>query len=196
LPNVRARVEGADVSLVRLAGERRPADDVADDRHVLEHPVAVEGGLHVLVAGLAVGDGGCEEERSGRDAELAPVVGVLEREAAARPDEGLVLRNAAEAVGAVIEHRGVAHEEIAADGDVRVELAVERLRTWRNRQEVEIVLDVVRVDVREGRALPAARLVGVAGAALRTLTYHEVGLRARLRRDETDGGERDRRDAD
>jgi len=48
------------------------------------------------------------------------------------------------------------------------------------------VLDVVGVDVGEGRPLAAPGLVGVAGAALGALAYHEIGLGARRARGEED----------
>ena len=51
------------------------------------------------------------------------------------------------------------------------------------------MLDVVGVDVREGRPLAAASLVGVAGAALGALAHHQIGLGARRA-----GGAEDERD--
>src|SRR5262249_55167473 len=70
--------------------------------------------------------------------------------------------------------------EVAPDREVLVDLTVESLHRGRNRQQVEVVEDVMGVDVRERRPFSPASLVGVTVAALRALADHEVGLRARM----------------
>ena len=111
------------------------------------------------------------------------------------PAEGVVLGHPAEGVRLVLEDRRVPDAEVATDRDVGVDLAVEGLRSRRDRQQLEVVLDVVGVDVREGSPLAAARLVRVARAALRPLAHHEVGLRCCARGEKTDQAERQDRDA-
>jgi hypothetical protein len=60
-----------------------------------------------------------------------------------------------------------------------VELAVERPHAGGDREQVEVVQNLVRVDVRERRPLPAAGLVRVTVAALRALADHQVRLGVR-----------------
>ena len=97
--------------------------------------------------------------------------------------EGPVVRDPALGVGRAGEVRLVPHAEVAAHRDPGVDLAVERLHARGNREKVEVVEDVVRVDVGERRPLAASGLVDMAIAALGAGTDHEVGLGARRSRE-------------